>query len=391
MSRLLAYVLSAAALLASSPAQTLGQSSSVPPGTENCGANGAHNATVLFPRASLSLSPDSVWASPHVDASLSPWRAVVALAADGTCVGATPLSGPGPTALAVAGRDDIAGHDVTTPHGLAPGDAFQLALVDSTGRRTPAVVSYARCEALSTAVQPLCREDGRYRDDAVYVVRSIRFGSSGAGSDVGDGSASTGGPESSAVAADLRATLEGDAVHLQWQGPTGSQRPRFWVERRVIEDTAAGAPPRWERRALVAPSDLAPPYRFVDRSLPPAADRVAYRVRAAGGRPTKQDRPAVSQSVAVDVSRVESLTLHPPRPNPARTQATVRYGLPRSAEVRLGVYDLLGRRIATLAGGQQAAGRYEVRVDVSSWASGTYFVRLSAAERWVTRSLTVVR
>jgi hypothetical protein len=69
-------------------------------------------------------------------------------------------------------------------------------------------------------------------------------------------------------------------------------------------------------------------------------------------------------------------------PNPART-VNVAFTLPSSSNVTLGVYDLLGRQVASLADGQLAAGSYQ-----KSWngldsngnkvRSGVYFYRLRA-------------
>jgi hypothetical protein len=69
-------------------------------------------------------------------------------------------------------------------------------------------------------------------------------------------------------------------------------------------------------------------------------------------------------------------------PNPARTQ-NLSFSLPHATNVQLGVFDLLGRRVATIVNGAMAAGNYQ-----KSWAgmddsgnrvhSGVYFYRLRA-------------
>jgi YVTN family beta-propeller protein len=70
-------------------------------------------------------------------------------------------------------------------------------------------------------------------------------------------------------------------------------------------------------------------------------------------------------------------------PNPLTTQTTITYSLPSEGPVRLEVYDLLGRRVATLVDRMQGAGRHEVswdrRTDGGGRASfGIYFARLAA-------------
>ena len=57
----------------------------------------------------------------------------------------------------------------------------------------------------------------------------------------------------------------------------------------------------------------------------------------------------------------------------------------------LTVYDLKGRRVATLLDhGPQAAGAHEVELDVTGWRAGVYFFRLEASGAVATRKILVV-
>ncbi len=78
-------------------------------------------------------------------------------------------------------------------------------------------------------------------------------------------------------------------------------------------------------------------------------------------------------------------------PNPVQKQATVQYTLPEAGEVSLEVYDLLGRRVATLVKGSKQAGRHQVRLRGGDLPSGVYFGRLEAGSQTVTQKITVVR
>jgi hypothetical protein len=78
-------------------------------------------------------------------------------------------------------------------------------------------------------------------------------------------------------------------------------------------------------------------------------------------------------------------------PNPVQEQATVQYTLPEAGEVSLEVYDLLGRRVATLVKGSKQAGRHQVRLRGGDLPSGVYFGRLEAGSQTVTQKITVVR
>ena len=65
-------------------------------------------------------------------------------------------------------------------------------------------------------------------------------------------------------------------------------------------------------------------------------------------------------------------------PNPSDGTTAVRFALPERADVRLAVYDLLGREVARLANGPHEAGRHTARFDGSRLPSGVYVVRLAA-------------
>ena len=87
-----------------------------------------------------------------------------------------------------------------------------------------------------------------------------------------------------------------------------------------------------------------------------------------------------------------AVTLGVPYPNPARGVATFRWGVPRPADVRLRVYDLLGREVMRVLEGTTAeAGWHTLELDVRSFASGVYFVRLESGRTVTTQPLLVVQ
>ncbi len=70
--------------------------------------------------------------------------------------------------------------------------------------------------------------------------------------------------------------------------------------------------------------------------------------------------------------------LHPAVPNPSDGSASIGFALPRACEVELALYDIKGRKIATLASGQHQPGEYSATV--SSLASGIYVYSITAGE-----------
>lgn len=83
-------------------------------------------------------------------------------------------------------------------------------------------------------------------------------------------------------------------------------------------------------------------------------------------------------------------------PNPLRSSTSIRFGLPREARLELGVYNIVGQRVATLVSGMTPAGRHSVtwngRADDGQKVSaGVYLVRMATPGYSSTRKLTVLR
>lgn len=85
------------------------------------------------------------------------------------------------------------------------------------------------------------------------------------------------------------------------------------------------------------------------------------------------------------------ITLHQNYPNPFNPETVIRYSLPRTTDVQLVVYDVIGRRVATLVDTTIPAGSHEVRIDASGWSSGLYFYTLWAEGRAFTQKMMLIR
>jgi len=88
---------------------------------------------------------------------------------------------------------------------------------------------------------------------------------------------------------------------------------------------------------------------------------------------------------------VAMLALEAVRPNPVRDAATIRYVLPTAVDVRVALYDALGREVAVLADGPHRAGAHTVTLQAAGLAPGVYLVRVTGANETLSRTLTVLR
>jgi len=78
-------------------------------------------------------------------------------------------------------------------------------------------------------------------------------------------------------------------------------------------------------------------------------------------------------------------------PNPFNPTTVIRYGVPKKAQVRLTVYDVLGRRVRTLINEQKSPGHYKVSFDGSKLASGLYFYRLKVGAKTLIKKMTLIK
>lgn len=93
------------------------------------------------------------------------------------------------------------------------------------------------------------------------------------------------------------------------------------------------------------------------------------------------------------VTARSSLRLYVPTPSPiGAAGARVRFELDRPSDVRLILHEASGREVVALTNGSYPAGVHEIAwTPGSSLARGTYFLRLSAGSRSVSRKVLFVR
>jgi hypothetical protein len=110
----------------------------------------------------------------------------------------------------------------------------------------------------------------------------------------------------------------------------------------------------------------------------------------------KPGDPAIAvPSFAVSTEGADELpahvALHAGYPNPFNPSTTLAFDLPGSADVRLHVFDMLGRRVSTLIDEHRPAGRHAVTFDAHGLASGTYLVILDADGARKTQTVVMMK
>lgn len=78
-------------------------------------------------------------------------------------------------------------------------------------------------------------------------------------------------------------------------------------------------------------------------------------------------------------------------PNPFNPSTVISYQIPVNSEVRLQVFDILGRKVATLVNERKPAGSYSARFDASHLSSGMYIYRIEAESFVQTRKMMLIK
>ncbi len=109
-----------------------------------------------------------------------------------------------------------------------------------------------------------------------------------------------------------------------------------------------------------------------------------------------------TQPSSVDIAQAPvEFSLEQNYPNPFNPTTVISVSVPPMAgrdgqwrvdsDVRLVVYDVLGREVATLANGRYPAGKYSFPFDATGLASGTYFYHLTAGSYSDTKAMMLIR
>ena len=97
-----------------------------------------------------------------------------------------------------------------------------------------------------------------------------------------------------------------------------------------------------------------------------------------------------------ELQHIEQFALNHNYPNPFNPITQIRYFLPEKSNVKLTVYDLMGRKIRTLVDREQQAGFKSIRWNATNdigerVASGIYLYRLTARDFRKTRMMILLK
>ncbi len=101
--------------------------------------------------------------------------------------------------------------------------------------------------------------------------------------------------------------------------------------------------------------------------------------------------PTTTTGVAANRDLPERFALEQNYPNPFNPKTVIRGQWTGESDVRLEVFDILGRKVTTLANGSYPSGKYTFVFDGTNFASGVYFYRLTAGSYSAMRKMLLIR
>jgi hypothetical protein len=78
-------------------------------------------------------------------------------------------------------------------------------------------------------------------------------------------------------------------------------------------------------------------------------------------------------------------------PNPFNPETSIQFDLPIQSSVNLSVFDLLGRKVATLVDEDRNAGTHTIRWNANAQSSGIYFFRLITSDGVISKKMTLIK
>ena len=100
---------------------------------------------------------------------------------------------------------------------------------------------------------------------------------------------------------------------------------------------------------------------------------------------------AAPERAALSQEAPASFSLAANYPNPFNPQTTIRLEVPDASEVRLVVYDVLGRQVRVLIDGTVPAGVHEAVFEARDLSSGVYLYQLETPKGQFTRTMLLVK
>jgi len=178
-------------------------------------------------------------------------------------------------------------------------------------------------------------------------------------------------------------------VLLNWSTATESNNVGWEIESRIQESGDRGQNSAWKKVGFVAGKGTTTEkqnYSFAVSSLQSSVSIVEFRLK----QMDSDGKISYSNVLTIDLTPV-TFGLSQNYPNPFNPITVINYQLASESDVRLFVYDLLGREVASLVNEKKAAGFYTVSFNATNISTGVYFYKLTAGNFTEIKKMTLMK
>jgi hypothetical protein len=172
--------------------------------------------------------------------------------------------------------------------------------------------------------------------------------------------------------------LGGNAVRLEWSTTSETENYGFQIQRSAATPVAFETLPN---SFVPGHGTTADPnsYAYIDSTTGDGQWLFRLRQISVDWRTYDGDPVAVEVVTHVGGSDLPAqFSLSQNYPNPFNPTTHLSFVVPQTSLVVLRIYDILGKRVATLVNEEKTPGEYTVTFDVGGLASGAYFYQLEA-------------
>ena len=188
------------------------------------------------------------------------------------------------------------------------------------------------------------------------------------------------------------ASVSSSNILLNWATTTETNNYGFEIERSFGSAQHDGRPELvegWEKVGFVAGKGTTTEkqtYSFTVSSLPYSVTNLQFRLKQIDA----DGRFEYSKILTVS-TKADKLELSQNYPNPFNPTTKIEFSVPSKGNVRIAIYDMLGREIQALMDKEVESGSYSVVLDGKELTSGIYFYKLTFNGQVVTKKLTLLK
>ncbi len=192
------------------------------------------------------------------------------------------------------------------------------------------------------------------------------------------------GPALPVELASFTATVNGNAVNLNWSTATETNNKGFDVQR--LE--AGNQKLQWEDMGFIEGKGTTTEqhqYSFTNKEVPEG--KYTYRLKQIDLNGTFN----YSDEVNVEVTSIYTYFLTQNYPNPFNPTTTIKFGVKEKSNVRIDIFNSIGEKVSTILNEEREAGIYSIDFSASDLPSGVYLYRIQSGNYTAVKKMILMK